>query len=351
MINSKMLSGEGDTYVYLGATKSGKTFLTREMIKKFGRNFDTITIMSGTSFSRDWEELGIVPVKVTIEKLEAFLAMAEEQIKVNGKPGRHLLVIDDAMSAVPSTRSKIFTTLATAGRHFGISTLLLVQHYKFITPTMRSNVTGWFVMGKQLPMVISSIYEVTPYNKGEFKKRYDKLEKFDFSYIDANAEVIFSRKVVKDGPTIFTQIPTDRERLRAALRAEAQVCERNPDRGTVYQEQPRRDEPMQAAPRVGGEQVYGAPIAAPYLPPNPFQQYQSSSSSDYAPVRTSGYIPTQPSAERSEREATPPPQYGGGGIFSGVFGTGNTDGNGGRSTPEPSVPPSAPYPTIRSAFL
>lgn len=337
-----MLSGSGDTVVALGASMSGKTFLIRELIKKKGQNFDTITIMSGTSFSHDWDELGISPVEVTIERIEAFIAMAREQISVTGQRGRHLLVIDDAMTAFPSTKNKTFTTLVTAGRHFGISTILLVQYQKFITPTIRSNTTGWFVMGKQLPMVVKGIHEITPYDAKKFAKAYSKLDKFDYVYIGPNAEVIFSRKVVKDGRELISPIPTDGERLRTALRSEAQVRERYQDREPVYEERPRELQSMQTTPGIYGGEVRRT--SSEYTIPHAISSSSSSSSS-------SNSIPTYTTTERSEREITSPPQQHNG-FFSGYFAGGRS---GGGDSPEARVSGrESPPPTrsqIRSSYF
>lgn len=180
-------------------------------------------------------------------------------------------------------------------------------------------------MGKQLPMVIKNIHEITPFNAKRFEKEYSKLQKFDFVYIDANSEVTFSRKVVKDGATIVTPIPTDRERLRATLRSEAQMRERYQDREPVYEERLGREQPLQTTQPSYGEQIRGdssftssaVPVSrtessyTTVVPANPFVE-----SRQYSPVPS---VPAQPAAQREQSPPPPAPQSDRG-IFHGLFG-------------------------------
>ena len=244
-----ILRGDGGIYIALGSTMAGKTFLVRELIKHYGGNFDTHTIMSGTSFSRDWDELrGINVSTMTIEKIERLVNMAEEEIKVTGRPGRHLLVLDDAMSALTSTRSDIFKKISTAGRHYGVTVIMMIQHYKFVVPTIRTNCRGWFVMGKAMSMVVKGIEELTPIDKREFQRRYAELQKYDFVYMDPNSNVIFSHAVVKDGDRIFRPIPSHRERIRAQFVIDAATMrERDANRVQMQQASSRGVESLQPA--------------------------------------------------------------------------------------------------------
>lgn len=320
-----MLDGSGDTFVFLASTNSGKTYLAKEIAKLYARHFDTITIMSGTSFSKDWEELGIPPVKVSIEKLEAFLAMAEEQVSTMGKPGKHLLIMDDIMSVFPTSRNKIFTALTTAGRHFGITTFLLIQYYKFITPTIRSNTTGWFIMADQLPMVINGVHEITPYNRKEFEKRYRELKRYDFVFIDANSTVTFSQKVIKDGSTIVRPILTGTQRLRNVIRQEAQMRVRDADREPVYEERSRWGDQLPTTSQVQSiapdnrapaqPQAY-QPIASPFITASSSSSSYTQSSA-YNPAQSSAYnvVPTLTTTAGRERETASAPEFDRGYLF------------------------------------
>ena len=303
-----LLDGNGDTIVACGCSKSGKTWLIRALLRSFGRNFQSIVIMTGSSFSKDWEPLGIRPVEISRERLETFIEIAKRQA-ATGTPGKFLLVCDDMQGTLKSTKGGPFAKLATMGRHLGISTIFLTQHLKFVASEIRGNVSHFFVMANQVPMTIAGIHEICGMNKDEFSRSYDRLSQYDFVHVTpVTRTVIFSRKLERD---VFEHrklvSPTDTISARIAEqtsvflqseeRARQQMYLQFPggtnDMSATHQNYGDPTESSSAASVVRTPSAYNVPSAyvpaavpAPYLPPA------------YLPAS----VPAQPAAATRERQ-------------------------------------------------
>lgn len=193
-----LLDGSGDTCVICGCSKSGKTVLARALLRSFGRNFQSIVIMTGSSFSKDWDPLGIRPVELSKDRLDTFIELCKRQA-MTGTPGKFLLVCDDMQGTLKSTRGGPFAKLATMGRHLGISTLFLTQHLKFVSSDIRGNVSHFFVMANQVPMTINGISDICGMPKEQFHNSYDRLSQYDFVHVTPVTKgVVFSRKLERD---------------------------------------------------------------------------------------------------------------------------------------------------------
>ena len=216
------MDGSGGAYCILGCSKGGKTHLTKALIRTYAKNFDSITILSGTSFSLDWVELGIEPEEISVARLERFQEVCSTQVKITGKKGRHLLICDDWIGKL-STRTSVISSICTAGRHSGITSLWLTQHMKALDLKIRTNICDWIVMGNQIPMVISGVSDISPMNKASFMAQYGKLVKYDFTYINtSDNKVVFSRRLRNNGFKL-TPILSARDRVTAQIKAEASM--------------------------------------------------------------------------------------------------------------------------------
>jgi len=202
--------------VIVGSTMSGKTWLTRQLIKTFARNFHTITILTGTPHTNDWTEIGIRPEAVSIPRLEELVNLAGEQYKT-GQPGKFLLIVDDMIGTLKSTRGGVFGKLGTSGRHYGITSIWLTQDFNFVDKRIRGNVQDWIIMGCQARSVIKGVEEITPLSKKEFDTKYAELGEYDFLHISmyGGNKAVFSHKVPNYG---YVERPIQSRRELAAIR-------------------------------------------------------------------------------------------------------------------------------------
>lgn len=241
------MNGSGGTVVIIGKSDSGKTHLTRCLIRTFGRNFTSITIFTGTDFTTDWNELGIKPELVSVPRLERYVEVCADEVRITGKKGRHLLIVDDMMGCLKSTRGGVFSKLATSGRHYGITSIWLSQSFNFIDTRIRSNVNDWIFMSKQLPEYIKGIWGVSPMEKAPFLQMYNKLEKYDYVYINpGDSKVIFSHKLRNDGFKL-TQVLSHRDRVVAQIEREAAMRAKEQKQCEVPELGVQRESPVQKA--------------------------------------------------------------------------------------------------------
>lgn len=228
-VSPSFMDGSGGAYVALGCSKSGKTYLTKCLIRTYAKNFDTITILSGTDFSMDWADLGLSPEVISVARLERFLEVCSDEVRITGKKGRHLLICDDWIGKLKSTKASVISAICTAGRHSGITSIWLTQHMKALDLKIRTNVCDWIVMANQIPMVISGIQDVSPMNKASFMAQYSKLVKYDFVYINtSDNKVVFSRRL-RNGFKL-TPVLSARDRVTAQIKEEAAMRTRNEER-------------------------------------------------------------------------------------------------------------------------
>lgn len=241
-----MLDGTKGTICVLGATASGKTVLVRSLIKTFGGNFTDITILTGSEYTTDWNGLPVTPIKITNDSVDNVIQFAYA-CKKRGHHRRILLILDDWIGSISSTKGSVFSKLATSGRHLGISTVWICQHQRAIDPKIRLNLTEWIVMGCQTPKVIDGLTEVVSMPKATFLTKYRKLKRYDFVYINTpDQKIIFSNKVTNDvfqfsplgtkSDYIDKLISHEAMHLRSEGREETQMCNEPSSRKPILQE-------------------------------------------------------------------------------------------------------------------
>ena len=245
-VSQSFMDGSGGAYCILGCSKGGKTHLTKALIRTYAKNFDSITILSGTSFSQDWAELGIEPEEISVARLERYLEVCSTQVRITGKKGRHLLICDDWIGKL-STRTSVVSSICVAGRHSGITSLFLTQHMKALDLKIRTNVCEYLVMGNQIPKILEGIWDITYMNKASFMAQYGKLVKYDFVYINtSDNKVVFSRRLRNNGFKL-TPVLSARDRVTAQIKAEASMHIRDEDRVEVPELRLHRRSELQEA--------------------------------------------------------------------------------------------------------
>ena len=266
---------------------SGKTFLTRQLIKTFARNFHTITILTGTPHTNDWNEIGIPPEAVSIPRLEELVNLAGAQYKT-GQPGKFLLIVDDMIGTLKSTRGGVFGKLGTSGRHYGITSIWLTQDFNFVDKRIRGNVQDWIIMGCQARSVIKGVEEITPLSKREFDTKYAELGEYDFLHISmyGGNKAVFSHKVPNYG---YVERPIQSRRELAAIRFNEETAMR------IRNEERKR---AQLSTQCSEREFVQAPSTQTVVHTNsePTSTYYRTST-ESAPISSSSTIPPSTSTQ------------------------------------------------------
>ena len=194
--------------VLLGSIRSGKSTLLNSLYlspRFMGGDLYDVRILISSTAKND------VQMKYMIEEfdyhfedytdtlLDEILSMIE-----NDKIDRHyLLVIDDAMAESGITQKKAgkpdkFTQLITRYRHVGskqletegrLSIAVALQFFKYLTPTLRNQIQGLFLLGAFSESELKKIAEAFSFIGGSNKEfmnifNASRKEDYDFTYIN-----------------------------------------------------------------------------------------------------------------------------------------------------------------------
>lgn len=194
--------------VFLGSIRSGKSTLLNSMYlsPRFmgGDMYDVRILISATA-------LNDVQMKYMCEEFdyifedysEALLEEILEMIENDTIDRSYLLVIDDAMSESGITQKKAgksdkFTQLITRYRHVGSKVLgtegrlaicVCLQFFKYLTPALRNQIQGLFLMGSFPEAELNKIAESYSFMGGSKKAFVElfnrsKVGEYDFTYIN-----------------------------------------------------------------------------------------------------------------------------------------------------------------------
>ena len=194
--------------VFLGSIRSGKSTLLNSMYlsPRFmgGDMYDVRILISATA-------LNDVQMKYMCEEFdyifedysEALLEEILEMIENDTIDRSYLLVIDDAMSESGITQKKAgksdkFTQLITRYRHVGSKVLgtegrlaicVCLQFFKYLTPALRNQIQGLFLMGSFPEAELNKIAESYSFmggSKKAFVELFNKSKEgeYDFTYIN-----------------------------------------------------------------------------------------------------------------------------------------------------------------------
>lgn len=129
--------------IIAGLTESGKTNLARHICFRYASQVHRIIVMCPTLDMQDSYSF-VDPRNVLLNPTEEdVIKLMAEQQRYKGKL-KTILVLDDMVGKV-KFRSNIFSALAGTGRHFNLTTLVLMQDLKQLPPIMRTNARSVFV--------------------------------------------------------------------------------------------------------------------------------------------------------------------------------------------------------------
>ena len=148
--------------LFLGRRNTGKSTLMIHLLRTLCRaqKFAWVRVYSPTAFTGVWGAIvGHEHVFDTFdtEELEAILE-AQASIKSRGGDCQGCIILDDALGSV-SFQDSLWTRIACAGRHYGLTVWISAQHLFKLPPVIRSNADYTYVLGVQPERVVKSLWE------------------------------------------------------------------------------------------------------------------------------------------------------------------------------------------------
>lgn len=191
-------------FIITGRVKTGKTIIINNLAlspRFYGNDFDEIIVISPTIYSDPINKHLVENATFTFEQYsDELIEQLMEIIEEDDSDNKFLLILDDIVGNIKFRRntSKIdkLTELATKYRHIGngdkegkLSIIISTQQFKFISPIMRLNASGYIIGGHQSPAELKAMSEeMSVFTKGDPKKFYklwnkSKKEDYDFLYL------------------------------------------------------------------------------------------------------------------------------------------------------------------------
>ena len=125
-----------------------------------GKKFRWVTVVSATAFNGEWAavvgERHVLP-EFDPEWLDELLRR-QASLKTDGVDNPGLLILDDCLGAA-NFQSDVFTRIASAGRHYGVSVWASFQHYHKCPPVLRTNADLVFVLNVNNDRVSKALFE------------------------------------------------------------------------------------------------------------------------------------------------------------------------------------------------
>ena len=119
-----------------------------------------MTVVSATSFNGEWAavvgEKHVLP-EFDPEWLDELLRR-QAALKADGVDNPGLLILDDCLGTA-NFGSDVFTRIASAGRHYGVSVWASFQHYHKCPTVLRTNADLVFCLNVQNDRVARAIHE------------------------------------------------------------------------------------------------------------------------------------------------------------------------------------------------
>lgn len=147
--------------IFVGHTYSGKTTLLKDLVNK--DDFDNVFVISATTHESEMEDM-VHDKQCILDDFsdEAIEELMKMQIGAKEELGQYpntLLIFDDFIGLPFDVhKSKRIKTLATAGRHFGLSMILSSQHLKSVPPALRQNLR-YMMLGNNSDRAIHDLAE------------------------------------------------------------------------------------------------------------------------------------------------------------------------------------------------
>jgi len=193
--------------VVLGKIRSGKSVLLQNLYlspRFYGDDYNVKILISpsvhnDTQMKHMCENFDYVFDEYSEDLLQTLLDMIKEDTEDN----RYLILLDDIMGdkgfvMKKQGRQDAFSSMVTKFRHIGSEELgtegrlaicLTCQVYRFLTPTIRQNAQGFFIMGSYPEAELKKIAEDYSFIGGSEKEflnifKRSRQKPFDFMYVN-----------------------------------------------------------------------------------------------------------------------------------------------------------------------
>ena len=145
-----------------GRRGSGKTNLVRWLLRTIARcgQVRDVWVFTSTAFTGAWQEtVGESRVYENFdEELLNGILQRQAAARAAGRPNEALLILDDVLGSMSFT-SSVWKLLASTGRHYNLSVILVSQHYHAIPPLVRLNSDYFVVLGPTSERAWRSAYQ------------------------------------------------------------------------------------------------------------------------------------------------------------------------------------------------
>lgn len=148
--------------LFFARRNSGKTFLMKHLVGVLarGKAINWVRVITPTAFNGEWGAIvgdDYVEPEFDEDWLDDLLRR-QADLKERGIENPGLLILDDCLGAA-NFSSSLFTRIAAAGRHYGITVVCSFQHYFKCPTVLRSNADYVFVLGRPNERAIRGLYE------------------------------------------------------------------------------------------------------------------------------------------------------------------------------------------------
>jgi len=148
--------------LFMARRNSGKTTLMKHLLGVLarGHKFRWVTVISATAFNGEWA--AVVGERHVLSEFDPEwldeLLRRQAALKADGVDNPGLLILDDCLGTA-NFGSDVFTRIASAGRHYGVSVWASFQHYHKCPTVLRTNADLMFALNVQNDRVARAIFE------------------------------------------------------------------------------------------------------------------------------------------------------------------------------------------------
>jgi hypothetical protein len=146
----------------VGRRGSGKSNMLRFLLRTIARagQVRDVWVFTSTAFTGDWgRTVGEHRVYENFdEELLNGILQRQAAARAAGTPNEALLILDDVLGSMSFT-SSVWKLLASTGRHYNLSVLLVSQHYHAIPPLVRLNSDYFMLLGPTSERAWRSAYQ------------------------------------------------------------------------------------------------------------------------------------------------------------------------------------------------
>lgn len=166
------------SFLFLGKTQSGKTYLMKKILHKHRKKFDRVIVFCPI-MNNDYDFLDQKYVIRDKETLNAIINV-QYDLKMENKHKPLLIILDDWIGSLDLRHDHIsesFSKLSTNGRHCNITTFYISQFLTRIPPVIRDNI-NYFIVLSVSHQSLDTLYEYQEmFNKNELTSIYREVKK------------------------------------------------------------------------------------------------------------------------------------------------------------------------------